>query len=359
MKLWSSKTKHLCETSFKNEALKIKNEAFLRDFLQKWSFEAQKQNICARLPSKMKLWSSKTKHFCETSFKNEALKIKNETFLRDFLQKWSFETQKRSFSARLPSKTKLWRSKTKLLCETSFKNESLKLKNEAFVRDFLQKWSFEDQKPSISARLPSKMTCSPDSWPQNSNTFQRFWSRCFKSTAPATKKLSRGMRSPVTATRNDHCKVTLPWHESCNPSTDSASEASNIDIAKHEILAPATRNASFQSLFKSTTPANVFATLTNSCACHAFWNVSKSLRLPRENHFEPQKVVRDPGVLTILTSKSFSRAGVVQILKTSTSKSVPIMPFFNDFDFQIVLARRRGANFEDFNFQKCSDHASF
>ena len=36
----------------------------------------------------MNLWSSKTKHFCETSFKNEALKLKNEAFLRDFLQKW-------------------------------------------------------------------------------------------------------------------------------------------------------------------------------------------------------------------------------------------------------------------------------
>ena len=47
---------------------------------------------------------------------------------------------------------------------------------------------------------------------------------------------------------------------------------------------------------------------------------------------------------TILTSKSFSRAGVVPILAT---------PVFDDFDFQIVLARRRGANFGDFNFQKC------
>ena len=90
--------------------------------------------------------------------------------------------------------------------------------------------------------------------------------------------------------------------------------------------------------------------------------------------------------LTILTSKSLSRAGVVQILATSTSKSA-LAPsifndfefqivlarrrgdfnfqkcsrtsVFNDFDFQIVLARRRGANFGDFNFQKCSDHASF
>ena len=301
-----------------------------------------KRSFSARLPSKTKLWSSKTKRFCETSFKNETLKIKSEVFLRDFLQKRSFEAQHRS-----------------LFCETSFKNETLKFKNETFVRDFLQKWSFEDQKRSISARLPSKMTCWPHAWPQNYNTSYRFSSLCFKSTAPATKKLSRGIRSPVTATRNDQCKVTLPWHEICNPSTDSASKASNIDITKHEIIAPATRNASFRSLFKSPTPANVFATLTNSCACHAFWNVSKSLRLPRENHFEPQKVVRDPGVLTILTSKSFSCAGVVQILPASTSKSRPRLSVFNDFDFQIVLARRRGANFADFNFQKCSEGVSF
>ena len=389
--LWRLKTLLFCETSFKMETLMLKNEAFLRHFLQKWSVEAQKRSFCARFPSKTQLWKSKTKLFCETSFKNDALKLKNEAFARDFLQKRSFEAQKGSFCARLPSKMKLWRSKTKLLCETSFKNEALKLKNEAFVRDFLPKWNFEHQKRSISAKLPSKMTCWPHAWPQNYNTFCQFSSSCFKSIAPATKKLSRGIRSPVTTTRNDHCKVTFPWHEICNPSTDSASETSTIDIVKHEILAPATRNASFPSLFKATTLANVFATLTNSCACHAFWNVLKSLRLPRQKHFEPQKVVRDPSVLTILTSKSFSCAGVIQILATSTSKSAPRLLIFNDFDFQIVLARRRGANFSrlqlpkvlshrqffidfdfqivlvrrrgvnfgDFNFQKCSDAVSF
>ena len=206
LKLWSSKTKLFCETSFKNEALKLKNEAFLRDFLQKWSFEAQKRSFCARLPSKTKLWRSKTKHFCETSFKNwsfeaqkrsfcarlpskmkfwssktkllcetsfknEALKLKNEAFVRDFLQKRSFEGQKRSFCARLPSKMKLWSSKTKHFCERSFKNKALKLKNQAFLRDFIQKCSFEGQKRSISARLPWKMRSWPDTWPQNSNTF--------------------------------------------------------------------------------------------------------------------------------------------------------------------------------------------
>ena len=56
-------------------------------------------------------------------------------------------------------------------------------------------------------------------------------------------------------------------------------------------------------------------------------------------------MLRTSQFLTILTSKSLSRAGVVQILSMSTSKSAPGMPVFNDFDFQIALARRRGANF--------------
>ena len=49
----------------------------------------------------------------------------------------------------------------------------------------------------------------------------------------------------------------------------------------------------------------------------------------------------------------------LQISATSTSKSAPTPSVFNDFDFQIALARRRGANFGDLNFQKCSDTISF
>ena len=133
----------------------LSNEAFVRDLLQKRSFEDQKRSISARLPSKLKLWSSKTKLFCETSFKNEALKIKSEAFLRDFLQNWNFEAQKRSFSARLPSKMKLWSSKTKLLCETSFKNGTLTIKNEAFLRDFLQKWHVDQM---LDLRIPIRFS---------------------------------------------------------------------------------------------------------------------------------------------------------------------------------------------------------
>ena len=58
-------------------------------------------------------------------------------------------------------------------------------------------------------------------------------------------------------------------------------------------------------------------------------------------------------------SKSLSRHSVVQILATGTSKNAPIMPVFNNFDFQIALAPRRGANFGDFNFKKPSDPLNF
>ena len=58
-------------------------------------------------------------------------------------------------------------------------------------------------------------------------------------------------------------------------------------------------------------------------------------------------MLRHRQFLTISTSKSLSRAGVVQILSMSTSKSAPGLPVFNDFDFQIAFARRRGANFVD------------
>ena len=94
MKLWSSKTKLFCETSFKIEALKPKNEAFLRDFLQKWSFEAQKRSFCARLPSKMKLRTSKTKHFYETSFKNDMLTARLTSELQYVLAIFKWMLQK-------------------------------------------------------------------------------------------------------------------------------------------------------------------------------------------------------------------------------------------------------------------------
>ena len=56
---------------------------------------------------------------------------------------------------RLPSKCKLSRWKTKLFCGTSFKNEALKIKNEAFLRDFLQKWHVDQ---TLDLRIPIRFS---------------------------------------------------------------------------------------------------------------------------------------------------------------------------------------------------------
>ena len=52
---------------------KLQNAAILRDFLNFWAWQHQKRNKSARLPHFSKLTTSKTKQFCETSFKNRKL----------------------------------------------------------------------------------------------------------------------------------------------------------------------------------------------------------------------------------------------------------------------------------------------
>ena len=292
-KLWRSKTKLFCETSFKIEALKLKNEAILRDFLQKRSFEDQKRSFSARLPSKLKLWSSKTKLFCETSFKNEALKLKNEAFLRDFLQKWSFEAQKRSFSARLPSKMKLWISKTKHFCETSFKNDKLTrhLTSEfqhvlTIFKWMLQKYCACHEK--VEPRHTKSCNCHAK-WSLQSNTSVR-WN-------------------------------LLPFH------------GFSVGCFKHR-----------------------HHKARNHCACHAKRIVSDPLQILHacQRFCNPHELLRLPRILQRVEIPAPATRNTLW-----TSKNVPRPSVFNDFDFQISLARRRGANFVDVNFQKCSDTASF
>ena len=243
-----------------------------------------------------------------------------ETFLRDFLQKWNFEAPKPSFSARLPSKMNLWSSRTKLFCETSFKNDmsTRHLTSELQCVLMIFKWM-----------LQKYCACHEKVEPRHTNScnYHAKWS--LQSNTSVTWNLQPFHGFSVGGFKHRHHKAQN--HCACH--------------------------VKFQSLVKSTTPANVFATFTNSCACHVFCNLSKSLHLPHKTDFQPPKTFRAPGVLTILTSKSLSRAGVVQILSSSTSKSAPNPRCFNDFDFQIALARRRGANFVELNFQKCSEPA--
>ena len=70
---------------------KLENEAILRDFLKVLILQHQKRSNSPRCPQCFNLTTSKTKQFCETSSIFEVGNIKNEAILRDFLQKWKFE----------------------------------------------------------------------------------------------------------------------------------------------------------------------------------------------------------------------------------------------------------------------------
>ena len=66
----SLKTKLFFETSLSFEVDNIKNEAILRDFFIFWTGQHPKRSNSARLLQFFNLTTSKTKQFCETSFKN-------------------------------------------------------------------------------------------------------------------------------------------------------------------------------------------------------------------------------------------------------------------------------------------------
>ena len=107
-------------------------------FLRAW-----KRSYSARRPQVLSLTTSKTQQFCETSSMFELDNVKNQAILREFFIFQSWQHQKRSNSARLPQCLNLTTSKTKQFCETSSFFKVDNIKNEACLRDVLQKWKVE------------------------------------------------------------------------------------------------------------------------------------------------------------------------------------------------------------------------
>ena len=85
--------------------------------------QALKRSYSARLPQFLNLTTSKTQQFSETSSIFALDKIKTETILRDFLIFRSWQHQKQNNSARLPSKmeswVQSWRPRANAFCDFS------------------------------------------------------------------------------------------------------------------------------------------------------------------------------------------------------------------------------------------------
>jgi len=109
-----------------------------------------------------------------------------------------------------------------------------------------------------------------------------------------------------------HLRKSAPWHP-------------NISDEHVFCTAPATRNASLQTLFKCPTPAIVFGNATKPSRFAHFWQGAQSLAPATRNN--------------ILTSKSAPYPSVVCT-----------------FDFEMCFAPQRRALFRHLNFQKWRKH---
>ena len=153
------------------------------------------------------------------------------------------------------------------------------------------------------------MTCRPDTSPQNSNTFERFLTGCFKSIAPATTKYANS------------CNCHAKW--------------------------------SLQSNTSVTWNLQLFH---GFCACHAKRIVSDPLQIHHacQRFCNPHELLRLPRILQPVEIPAPATRKPLW-----TSKNGPSAWSFYDFDFQIDRARRRVANFAALHFQKCSETKVF
>ena len=229
-------------------------------------------------------------------------KLENEAILRDCLNFWTWQHQKRSNSVRRPQFWNLITSKTKQFCETSSFFEIDNIKNETILWDFLQKWKVEcraDGLVPICVLRFFQSTCLS-------------YCACHEKVMPGHTKCCT---CHAKSSRSDAPNATLLRKSAPGPPNSSDEDVS--------CTAPATENASLQTLFKCPTPAIVFGNSTKPSRFAHFWQGPQSLAPATRNDIWTTKSGPNPGVFHILTSKCASRHRGVHFFDISTSKSGP------------------------------------
>ena len=150
----SLKTKLFLETSSGFEFDNIKNAEILRDFLNVWTRQPQKRRYSTGRPQVLNLTTPKQQQFCETFSTFELDNIKNEAILRDFFIFQTWQHQKRSKSMRRPQVLSLTTSKSKQFC--GFPQLLNLTTSKTKFYETYSIWTWQHQKQSNSARLPWK-----------------------------------------------------------------------------------------------------------------------------------------------------------------------------------------------------------
>ena len=251
-------------------------------------------------------------------------KCGNEAILRDILKFWTWQHRKCNKSARFPHCSNLTTSKTKKVCETSLIFRDGRIKNEAILRDILQKWKVDCR---ASGLVPVRFAIFP-------------------------LHLSKVLRLP----RNSEARSYEVLHLS-----------RKIILANLKIWCTKMRP------FSGNQRPDLWLVCLLYCACHVtcifadpaqkshdcqrFWNCDKTLTFcsrcqgadslapATQNDASKSKSGANVYVLFILTSKRASRHNGMHFLNISTSKSAPRMVGLIHFDFDMCFAPQRRCNF--------------
>ena len=195
------------------------------------------------------------------------------------------------------------------------------LSSQVFVRDFLQKRSFEDQKRSFSARIPSKLKLC---------MLTGHWTSEFQYVLTIFKWMLQkycACHEKVEPRHTKSCNCHAKWSLQSNTSVTWNFQRF------HGLCVGGFKHRHHKA--------------RNHCACHVKRIVSDPLQIHHacQRFCNPHELLRLPRILQRVEIPAPATQNAL-----STSKNVP-----STWCFKIDLARRRGANFAKLNFQKCSE----
>ena len=348
----SLKTKLFCEMSSFFKVDNIKIEAILRDFFIFWTYQRQKQSNSARLLHFSNLTTSKTKQFCETSFKNVKL---HATLTASYQCVFSFfQSTCLNYCAYhekvMPGHTK---------CRTCHAKSSQ------------QTWRFDAPKcnplrksaPGPPNSSDEDVSCTA---PATENAPLQILFKC-----PTPAIVCRNATKPLRFAHfwhldKVHNPLRLPRETWCFVQKQKCGVCANM-------FAPATQ------ISKMAQTCGALYILTSKCASRHngvhFFDISTAKSGPElvcfvaldfEMCFAPQRRAlfrhlnfqkwSGAGVFcTFLTSKCASRHQL-HFFYIATSKCGPEPVCFVHFDFDMCFAPQRRALFRHRNFQKWSEH---
>ena len=333
--------------------------------------QASKPSYSARLLHFSKLTTSKTQQFCMTSSFVKVDNIKNEAILRDFFIIWTGQHPKRNNSARLLQFLNVTTSKTKRFCEASFKNGKLSAELTAsyqcvlrFFQSTCRKYCAYHEKvmPGHTKCCTCHAKSSQQTWRSDAPkcnpsqeisalTSWHLWWPCPLYCACHAKCIFEDplqiprLPSLLEMLQNPHVLQTFDKvHNPLRLPRESTSELPKVLRTRFctfdlEMCFAPQQRALFRHLnFQKWSENGVFCT---------FWlrNVLRATTACTFSTSQLPKVVREWCVLYILTSKCASRHNGVHFFDIATSKSGPTLVCFVHFDFEMCFAPQRRAIF--------------